>query len=1373
MSHKMITSPSIKRNWINFLSFIIFVVSFILFNSQAIAGDGLQGEYWNYSVVDNAYNFPNDDPDLIRVDSTIDFNWGSDSPDNDEIDDNRFAVRWSGQITAPESGNFVFHTQSDDGVRLWINGQLLINNWTRHGPTWDNSSTINLIAGQNYDIKMEFFEHGRGAVARLYWQTPSNQTPHVIPTSDLSSTIKPTVFSVFPEDICSPSNDTLLVTFNVDMKDGNNSSSAERKQNYTISPNNTPPGLSIVDAELLDDQENTVRLTFNKPLTTGVNYTLTVNNVESDDDEPISPDPFSIAIQSSGLGIGLQGQYWNHDVWDNGRVFPTSNPDIERIDPTIDFNWGSASPDNTIDDDQFAARWQGSITAPTDGDYVFSTNSDDGVRLWVNGDLVIDNWTAHSATWDNSDTITLTAGERYNIKMEFFDRTGDAVARLAWQTPSNNSRSIIPSTVLSPCTIPTVLPAPYAEYRFDACSLVDQVKESQDRFHGIATDADISEIESILGGRSLDLSDTGTADWITLPKEMLNNIDDFSFSVWFKTAVSSRQQEIFQALGSGTSDDELEVYIKNDDEISFKVRDDSTTLKANQTLTDNVWHHILITRQGRDACLYVDGRQEDCDSRSVGSGALSVSHDNSIVIGQEQDRLRNAPDIDSGFNASQSFKGFLDELKIYNSVLNSAHIATLYANESSGKNADGSIRAIVPCSGEIDHFELYYPDQALTCTPADITIKACSNADCSILYTENVSVDLSPITGWSANPVNMSTGEQLLTLQHTTPGIVVLDIINSSIIPTTPLQCFSNNTIVPQCSITFSETGFIFDVPALTACKPTADITIRSVKMSDHNVSCVGALTGTHSVDFWSTYLQPNSGSNKVIVNGRAINNASSGTAVNLNFDVNSEAKITVQYDDAGQLDLNANYTNTTTGLTLVGNDIFVSKPVMLAVYSDEANASCASIDASCSKFKKAGENFNLKVNAACWTHDGDSDFSDNPVTANFTLNSIATNHSLLSPAGGNNGSHSVNSFNFSTNDNGTHTLSQSVSEVGVFSFGVSPPNYFGESLAVMSSPAIGRFYPDHFEVSTVTDGAFGANACTGFSYSGQTFTYQTKPQLKVTAYNAASPAEITQNYTGDFAKLVATDFNLIAPTTDSSQLGADNINLVRLNWVPDAASLNDNADGSLTLSLGDDSYTYRHEANSKIAEFNNAVDLSFTEITDSDDVQTISLPHALQPSGEAIRFGRLTISNAHGSELAPLPVSITAEYFNGVNWTENTADQCTVLDLSTQIQLANSETAGGSWQSGNSTMIINEGSTSGTLSNNNPLQNGLAVLTMSAPGEDNQGYVDIQSRLSTSYDWLLGDFDNDGQYDDNASGRASFGLFKGGDNIIFRREVY
>jgi MSHA biogenesis protein MshQ len=687
---------------------------------------------------------------------------------------------------------------------------------------------------------------------------------------------------------------------------------------------------------------------------------------------------------------------------------------------------------------------------------------------------------------------------------------------------------------------------------------------------------------------------------------------------------------------------------------------------------------------------------------------------------------------------------------------------------SSGDSAEFTLSnaVVVETSRALDHFELSYSSNGLTCLASSITLKACENADCSTLYSEDIDITLDPATGWGTNPLTVSSGTASLNLQHTTAENVVLYIASSSVTPSGSLQCIEDSNADPNCTINFAEAGFIFEVSTLTACKPSADVTIKAVKMSETSTQCVGALTGSRSINFWSSFSSPTTGTKPITVSGTDISTSSPGTAINLTFDSNGESTFTTQYDDAGQIILNAEHT-TEPGLTLSGNNTFVSKPAALVSYSSDGSAACASQDASCSRFKKAGETFDLKINAACWTDDADTNFTDNPTTPNFELAGIGINHAVIAPTGGVNGQLGQSSFNFSTSDGGAKTIAQTVSEVGVFEFAITVPLYLGETVSTTTSEPIGRFYPDHFETTTASNGSFGNNACTGFSYSGQAFTYLSNPQLLVTAYSASSPATVTQNYKGDFAKLADTDFTVTTPSTDANQLGADNTNLVRLDWQAVVPSLTDNNNGSLTFAFGNDNYTYRHELNSQIAPFNNAVVLTFTTITDSDNVSTSSLPHTLQPSGESIRFGRIALNSGHGSELMPLAIAISAEYYTGFSWIENSADQCTSLNLNTHIRLANPETAGGSPQAGTTIMAIASGTASATLSNTSPFSAGSGLITLSAPGEDNLGFVDISSNIGTTHPWLL-DLNNG-----EAQGRASFGLFKGSDNIIFRRERY
>jgi glucose/arabinose dehydrogenase len=281
-------------------------------------GTGLTGVYYD--------NRDFTGPTVSRIDPTVNFNWGTGRP-APEIDINLFSVRWTGQVQARVSGTHTFYTQSDDGVRLWVNGALVVDNWTDHPPT-ENSGTINLTAGQRYDLKMEYYENAGGAVARLLWSAPG-LAQEVIPQAQLYPTA---------------------------------------------------------------------------------------------------------VLQ------GLTGTYFDS--------LNFTGATVTRLDPKIDFNWGTGSPAPGIDINTFSVRWTGRVTAKASGTHTFFTQSDDGVRLWVNNVLVVNNWTDHPPT-ENSGTINLTAGQSYDIRMEYYENGGGAVARLSWSAPGL-VKEVVPASQLQP-----------------------------------------------------------------------------------------------------------------------------------------------------------------------------------------------------------------------------------------------------------------------------------------------------------------------------------------------------------------------------------------------------------------------------------------------------------------------------------------------------------------------------------------------------------------------------------------------------------------------------------------------------------------------------------------------------------------------------------------------------------------------------------------------------------------------------------------------------------------------------------------------------------------------------------------------------------
>ena len=287
-------------------------------------GTGLSGAYFNNVTLTGAAA-------LTRTEA-VDFDWGAAAPGTGVNADN-FSVRWTGSVVPPATGTYRFQTLSDDGVRLWVNGVPLIDNWTDHSPATDTSAGINLVAGVKVDIRLEYYEKGGGATMRLRWLAPGDAAYVAVPAARL-----------------------------------------------------LPPATTT--------------------------------------------------------GTGLVGSYFNNTTL-SGTAALTRNE-------AVDFNWGTASPGSGVTADNFSVRWSGTVLAATAGTYRFQTESDDGVRLWVNGTQVINNWTDHSPTTNSSVSVTLAAGQRVAIRMEYYEKGGGAVARLRWQVPAAASYVAIPLGSLYP-----------------------------------------------------------------------------------------------------------------------------------------------------------------------------------------------------------------------------------------------------------------------------------------------------------------------------------------------------------------------------------------------------------------------------------------------------------------------------------------------------------------------------------------------------------------------------------------------------------------------------------------------------------------------------------------------------------------------------------------------------------------------------------------------------------------------------------------------------------------------------------------------------------------------------------------------------------
>jgi len=122
---------------------------------------GLKGEYFNNKNLLGK-------PMITRIDRQIDFDWAGGAPD-DVINKDNFSVRWTGKLIAPASKIYKLSITTDDGVRLYLDGEFLVNQWHMRGPT-TNVVSKKLKAGHPYDIRIEYYEETGGASAHLGWE---------------------------------------------------------------------------------------------------------------------------------------------------------------------------------------------------------------------------------------------------------------------------------------------------------------------------------------------------------------------------------------------------------------------------------------------------------------------------------------------------------------------------------------------------------------------------------------------------------------------------------------------------------------------------------------------------------------------------------------------------------------------------------------------------------------------------------------------------------------------------------------------------------------------------------------------------------------------------------------------------------------------------------------------------------------------------------------------------------------------------------------------------------------------------------------------------------------------------------------------------
>ena len=444
-------------------------------------------------------------------------------------------------------------------------------------------------------------------------------------------------------------------------------------------------------------------------------------------------------------------------------------------------------------------------------------------------------------------------------------------------------------------------------------------------------------------------------------------------------------------------------------------------------------------------------------------------------------------------------------------------------------------------------------------------------------------------------------------------------------------------------------------------------------------------------------------------------------------------------------------YPTSSPTVTTCSTDNFSIRPTGFSVSSSNATQT----GSSGSPTIKTGANFNLSAVAVAG-YDGTPAINNSLVTGTPNAGTIGGSFGAANTATGiavgNSFYYSeVGNFGLSANAVYDSTFT-SVDQTGDCISGSTSNTLAGEkygcnvgSAAVAQttgSSGFGRFIPDNFDVAVNTPSF--STGCSGFTYIGQAFNYSVAPVMTVTARagtNNGLANGTTKNYAGAYAKLTNTSLAQV-PYEDQgkrysrfdalsgSTPGLDVSNLPAVTSDPSIGTFS-NGVGTLTFSSGS-GLSFLRSGSTPTSQFDADISLRLN-VVDADGVVFSSNPAAFSAAtagngiifsdGDAsttidkkVRFGRIAISSAAGSQLLPLLLRIQAQYWNGVAFIDNPMDACTMIQA-TNVGL------------GNFTQNLSAGETTATITNTT-LVAGRSAVRLSAPGVSNNGGVDVSINL-------------------------------------------
>lgn len=403
--------------------FLAMIVGLLLFGIMALnapeasaADSAWRAQYFNNKSLSGT-------PVLQRDEQNINWDWGYGAPAHG-VNEDGFSARWTRNVNFGSAGNVRFSATMDDGMRVWVDDVLIIDGWS-NGALRTMSAERYMTSG-DHRIRVEYFDDAFLAYARLTWGSTSPATINNW-RGEYFNNVNLSGSPVLVRDdanvdftwgngapaggIVNSDNFSVRWTRNINFNAGRYRFSTYTDDGVRLWVN----GILVIDQ--WRDQEAT---------THSAEVTLPSGSL------PVRMEYYDRAggavARLSWVPVQVTINNWRGEYFNNESL--SGNPAAIRDDANVDFNWGAGSPLTGINHDNFSVRWTRNVTFQP-ARYRFTARVDDGVRLWVNNRLIIDKWFPQ-AVQSHSGEIDLGSGPA-SVRMEYFDRTGNAEAHLSWE----------------------------------------------------------------------------------------------------------------------------------------------------------------------------------------------------------------------------------------------------------------------------------------------------------------------------------------------------------------------------------------------------------------------------------------------------------------------------------------------------------------------------------------------------------------------------------------------------------------------------------------------------------------------------------------------------------------------------------------------------------------------------------------------------------------------------------------------------------------------------------------------------------------------------------------------------------------------------